>query len=370
MSFIINQLKEIETHFQNFENIYFLWASVFFLVLFWSRYFISQRKISKVFHPKRLKEIKKNQSLKKIIFKHILVQLAIIMLVIALMKPKWGTKEDLIENKGVDIMLVIDISKSMLVEDVLPNRLERTKLSIFNFLDIAKYHRIGIVVFSGSSFLLAPLTKDYSILKKFIRNINTDIASDLGTDLSNGLDTAIHSLEANNVPNREKVILLFTDGETHNSDIFNQGEEAKKNKIKIYSIGVGTLNGEFIPIKNTQGRIIDFLKDDSGKAIISKLDQKSLIEISLLTEGKYFFPERGFNGIKKIFREINVLGREELENSGSDQASNYFTKTKDQYQIFLFLAFIFLFLNNILTARKNQFFSFNRKSQKTNPRNQ
>ena len=244
-------------------------------------------------------------------------------------------------------MLLIDVSNSMLVEDIKPNRLARAKLSILNFLDNVRDHRIGIVVFSGSAYLLCPLTKDYGIVKKFVNSINSKIVSLQGTDLALGLNIAINSFSKNDLGNQEKIILLFTDGENHNEDVFSQGEIAKNKTIKIFSIGVGTSNGEFIPIKSENSDTINYLKDKNGIPIISKLDEKTLIELSQLTGGDYYFTEGGFLGINRIYDKINFF-----KSKNQSSKETIFLK-EDQYQMFLLLAYLFLFADLLLTTRKS-----------------
>ena len=317
-----------------------------FFIVFWLHYFAFQKKLKLFFHEKKINSILSKQSFIKVMTKHVFILLAIFFLVVAFMEPKWGTKE----NQGTqssDVILLIDVSNSMLVEDVKPNRLSRAKLSILSFLSTLKNHRVGIVVFSGSGYLLCPLTKDYGVVKKFINSINSKMVSLQGTDLALGLHIAIDSFSKQNLGVREKTILVFTDGENHNENVFRQGEIAKKKNIKIFSIGIGTSNGEFIPIKSENGDTVNYLKDKTGNPIVSRLDEKTLVELSRLTGGDYYFTEKGFLGINAIYNKISFTG----EKSKSQKEDLFFKR--DQYQLFLLLAYFFFFIELLLTTRKS-----------------
>ncbi len=338
---IISTWQSVFTAWEN--GVYFIIIPLFAL-FFWGQYFFFQKKLRKNFHLEKIALLFKNTSLRKIIIKQIFFLLAIFSIVLAYMNPQWGIKKK-IAFTGSDIILLIDVSNSMLVEDIKPNRLERAKLSILSFLENTQDSRVGIVVFAGSAYLLAPLTKDYGAVKKFIDTIDTTIIHKQGTDLALGLDIALSSFQENKL-NGSKVILVFTDGENHSESIFNQGELARKKNIKIFSIGIGTGNGEFIPIKNSQGEVVSYLKDNQGIPIVSKLDQKTLITLAQITEGDFFFTERNFSGIGRIYNKINSL----IGEKSKDQI----IIKEDRYQIFLLLALVFFLFDLMMTTRKNQ----------------
>jgi len=275
--------------------------------------------------------------------KPFLILLALLFCVAALIQPKWGFHWEEVKRKGLDIVVAVDVSKSMLTEDVKPNRLEAAKREIKSLLNLMRGDRIGIIAFAGSAFLQCPLTLDYGTAKLFVDHLAVDTIPLGGTDIGKAIRAATKAFEGHE--KKHRVMILITDGEDHLGNISQAVEEAKKSGIIIFPIGIGKKEGAPIPVFDEQGRK-GFVKDQQGQVVLSKLDPVLLQKIALLTGGKQGIIGNGIFPLEEIYEEeINKMEKRELESSRQKRYEN-------RYQWPLFLALLLFFLEALLTERK------------------
>ena len=272
--------------------------------------------------------------------------LAFSFLIFALARPRFGMKSEMIERKGIDIFVALDISKSMLAEDILPNRIERAKFEISKLFDMLAGDRVGLIVFAGTSFMQMPLTLDYAAAKMFLESVTTDWISSQGTDIAGAIELARKSFTQNNT---SKVMIILTDGEEHQGDALKSARLAAEDGIVIYTIGIGSESGAPIPENGTGRNSIVYKRDKSGNIVLTKLNTKSLEEIAIATSGKYFMAGADLN-LQEIYKEINEM---EKNNFGASRQLRF----NEQYQLFLFVAFILFLIEYFLPdaiVRKNE----------------
>jgi Ca-activated chloride channel family protein len=282
----------------------------------------------------------------KLVLKFILILLSYTFLVIAIAGPQTGSRLEEVKRKGIDLMIALDVSNSMLAEDIRPDRLERSKQSISRLIDKLEGDRIGIVVFAGKAFMQLPITNDYGAAKMFLSTINTNIITTQGTAISDAIEMAGSTFGESK---RNKAIVIITDGEDHEGNVLEQAEAAAKKGIKIYTIGMGSPDGAPIPIYNGSVRT-GYKKDREGTTIISRLDETLLQRLASVGSGIYVRANNSETGLQKIFEEINKIEKTEIE---SRQFSDY----ENRFQYFLALCLIFLILELFIFDKKNQWFS-------------
>lgn len=274
------------------------------------------------------------------IFRQVLFSLGIAFLIFALAGPKWGMKEQLVERKGIDIVLALDLSKSMLATDISPSRLDRAKLELSHFIDSRQGDRIGLVAFAGGAVVACPLTVDYLAAKNFLRYLDTDIMPQGGTDIAGAIKISSDLMKG--YAGREKVIVILTDGEDTAGDPVAVAEDAASEGISIYALGFGSRYGSPIPVYGKNGKVADYKKDKGGKTVISRLDGKLLADIANSGNGKSFM---GSSAVASLAAE---LGRKEK----SVISSKMFTLMEERFQYPLFIALLFFLLEALIPERR------------------
>tara|TARA_B100001287_G_scaffold7137_1_gene5494 strand:+ start:1998 stop:3035 length:1038 start_codon:yes stop_codon:yes gene_type:complete len=289
-----------------------------------------------------LKLLSPEQSVFKPILKHIVLSLAIVSLIIALVNPKIGTKLETVKREGVDVVFAIDVSKSMLAEDIVPNRLEKAKQLTSRIIKKLVSDRVGIIAYAGKAFPQLPITTDYASARMFLQNMNTDMLSSQGT----AIDEAIQLSRTyyNDEEQTNRVLIIISDGEDHNNLSNDVAEAAAEEGIKIYTIGVGTEKGGPIPIKRN-GVVLKYKKDSNENMVITKLNSKTLIEISEIGNGVYLGGKNTSEVTEKITEILSNLDKKEFE-------AKEFSEYKDQFQWFLGIALLFIILDVFLLERK------------------
>jgi Ca-activated chloride channel family protein len=291
-----------------------------------------------------LKQLSPNISKTKPILKLILVSLAFACLSIALVNPKMGTKLETVKREGVDIVFAVDVSKSMLAEDIAPNRLEKSKRIVSEILNNLASDRVGIIAYAAQAFPQLPITTDYGAAKMFLASMNTNMMSSQGTAIDAAINLAKTYYDDEEQTNR--VLIIISDGEDHSDQAVDAVQEATEEGIKVFTIGVGTSKGAPIPEKRN-GVVETYKKDQDGEVVITKLNQEVLQEIAADGNGNYIDGSNTDAVVEFITETLLQMDKKEFE-------SKQFADYKDQFQCFLAGAIFFLLLDVLLLERKTQ----------------
>lgn len=291
---------------------------------------------------KLLNRLSPNKSLFKPILKMVLLCLAFACFVIALVNPKNGSKLETVKREGVDIVFAVDVSKSMLAEDVAPNRLEKSKQLVTQIINNLASDRIGIIAYAGKAFPQLPITTDYAAAKMFLSNMNTDMLSSQGTAINEAIELAKTYYDDDQQTNR--VLIIISDGEDHSEVSTRIAEEASEEGIRIFTIGVGDLKGGPIPIKRN-GVIINYKKNNEGETVITRLDEGTLKAIADGANGAYINGNNTDRVVEEIRDILNKMDKTEFE-------AKQFADFEDQFQWFLGLGILFIFIDIFLLERK------------------
>lgn len=331
--------------FSNLKYAHFFWL-VLLLIIFYVWAFRSKRKALETFAQRHLVPVLtstvnwRSQKLKAAV-----TILAACFLILALIGPRWGFQWREVKRQGIDIIVAIDTSRSMLVQDVKPNRLERSKLAVEDLLNLLQGDRIGLIAFSGTSFLQCPLTLDYSALSMALDAVNTELIPRGGTSISRAIKTATTAFEGK--AKKYKALILITDGEDHEGDPVKAADEAAEQGIRIFCVGVGTREGELIPVTDENGSM-SFLKDRRGQVVKSRLDETTLQKIALNTGGGYIRASGTEYGLDIIYNEkIAAMEKKDLE-------SKLQRRYEERYQIPATIALGLLCLEVFLGERRRR----------------
>ena len=289
-----------------------------------------------------LKRLSPNQSVFKSVLKIIVLSLAFASLAIALVNPKIGTKLETVKREGVDIVFAIDVSKSMLAEDIKPNRLEKSKQLVSQIINNLGSDRVGIIAYAGKAFPQLPITTDYSAAKLFLQNMNTDMLSSQGTAINEAILLAKTYYDDDEQTNR--VLVIISDGEDHSEAAVQVAEQASQEGIKIFTIGVGEAKGGPIPLKRN-GIVTGYKKDSQGETVITRLDETTLKNIAAQANGQYIQGRTTDKVVNQMKDILNKMDKTEFE---AKQIADF----KDQFQWFLGLAILLFFIDIFLLERK------------------
>lgn len=337
--------------------LYLLIIIPFLVLLFlWNLYWKKKRK--REFGDLNLIEkLSPSSSLFKSTVKMVVILLAFAALIIGLVNPKIGTKLETVKREGIDIVFAIDVSKSMLAEDMAPNRLDKSKQIVSQIINQLGSDRIGIVAYAGGAFPILPITTDYGVAKMFLQSMNTDMVSSQGTSLDQAIQLSTDFFEEGNATN--KLIILISDGEDHSEGIEAAVEKANEVKAKILTIGVGTTKGGPIPLRRN-GIVESFKRDQKDEVVITALNEETLKQIAKETKGDYI----NGNNTKEVLEFVkNALDNIEKTEFETTQVADF----QSQFQWFLGFAFLLLLLDTFLLERKTDWISklnlFNEKKK-------
>jgi Ca-activated chloride channel family protein len=300
---------------------------------------------------KAMKRFGKSDLVKKLIpefsivrpyVKFIFQLIAFLFAIVMLARPQFGSKLEEVKRKGVEVILALDVSNSMMAEDIQPNRLERAKQAISRLVENLDNDKIGLIVFAGDAYTQIPVTTDYISAKMFLATINPDMVPKQGTAIGSAIDLAMRSFSPGT--GKSRAIIIITDGENHEDDPIVKAKEAAKSGIIIHTIGIGSTEG--VPISLANGKK-DFLKDSEGNTVITKLDENILKEIATSANGRYVRANNSNIGLDDVYNEIKKLKKQELE-------GKMFTEYNDQFQIFAGVVLMFLLIDFMVMERKNR----------------
>ncbi len=332
--------------FAHIEYLYCLYLIPAFILVFWYLLRNKSRLLEK-FAVKKLHTILfPAYSRNKSIVRFGIIISAIIFLIIAAADPQVGTKVENVKQTGIDIYIILDVSLSMQAQDIKPSRLEKAKLEISNLIAKLGGDRIGLIVFAGEPFVQFPLTTDYSAANLFLSAAGVNTIPDQGTAIAAAINLANKSFSYSF--KTEKVMVIFTDGEDHEGNLSDAIDEAKKNNIKIYTIGLGSPDGVPIPIYNEQGQPAGFKKDQDGNVVLTKLDESALKDIATGTGGQYMRGSNDRDELDMIYKDLSGIKKTEF---GEKIVTDY----EDRFYYFLIPAIILLIIEFFMTERKSPF---------------
>lgn len=271
-----------------------------------------------------------------------LVMLALALLIIAAARPQYGQKEKTIHRQGIEVMVALDISNSMLAEDVAPNRLDRAKQMLSKLIDNMVDDKVGLIVFAGQAYIQLPITCDYVSAKMFLNTINPNMIKTQGTAIGDAILTSVRAFgEADKEVSR--AIILITDGENHEDDALAAAKAAVEQGIKVFVVGIGKPDGSPIPIPGTN----NFRKDRAGNVVVSKLNEDMCREIAQAGQGLYVRCDNTNTATRAIQKELDELATSELE-------TKVYADYNEQYQGFVLLALLILIADFFIFNRKNK----------------
>jgi len=330
-----------------FAHIEYLWGLLIIplLVLFfiWSR-ISRQRALKRFGNEQTIKELMPFASKSRPAFKFFILMLALAFFITGAARPQFGSKLKKVKREGIELLIALDVSNSMMAEDIQPNRLERAKRAIARLVDRLKNDKIGLIVFAGEAYVQLPITSDYNSAKLFLNSVNTQIVPTQGTAIGTAINMGIRSFTPEGDAN--KAIIVITDGENHEDNAVTAAQEAVENGIIVHTIGMGLPQGSPIPVvKNGQK---DYLKDREGNVVVTKLDEVMLEKIASAGNGIYVRANNAQVGLNTLFDEINKMEKEEIE-------SLVYSEYDDQFQYFFAAGLFLLLLEFIILERKNRY---------------
>lgn len=316
------------------------------LFVFFIYVFRQKRKAMAQFGNLNLVEkLTRSVSRKHQIWKVILLILAIGFLILALARPQLGTELYTVKREGQDIMIALDVSLSMMAEDIQPSRLEKAKHEIGSLIDKLQGDRIGLIAFAGKAFVQCPLTLDYGATKMFLDILKPDLIPIPGTAIGEAIQKAMESFVEKE--RKHKVLILITDGEDHIGKPLELAKVASKEGVVIYCVGIGSLKGVPIPLYDKRGNRTGFKKDRKEEVVMTKLDELTLEKIALETGGKYYRASPGEVELDKIYDDISKMEKKAL-------ASQQFAQFEDRFQILLGIAFFLIVLEIFIPERRRE----------------
>ena len=298
-----------------------------------------KRRLERFGNPGTIRQLMPEASTKRVRHKFILLLIAVGLICVSLARPQFGSKLKEVTRRGVEIMIAVDVSNSMLAEDFEPNRLERTKFAIDRLVEQLQEDRIGIIVFAGDAYVQLPITSDYVSARNFVRHLSPSMVSRQGTAMGAAIDLATLSFSPGSEGSR--ILILISDGENHEDDPIAAAQAAVEKGIKIYTIGIGTDQGAPIFMNG------DYLTDEEGNMVVTRLDEATLEQVALTTGGSYIRATNRSVGLNEIIDQINEVEKKDL-------TARIFEDYNEQYQYILAIALFFLVLEALIMARKNR----------------
>ena len=324
-----------------FANPHILWLLVVIPVMIAILMIISyrnRRSLAVFGNPAILKDLMPDISPWRVKIKSILFLTAVTAVIFAAARPQFGSRLEEQKSHGIEMMLVVDVSNSMLAEDFAPNRLDRTRYAIDKLFASLDQDRVGLVVFAGEAKVQLPITTDYRMARSFAKRISPSLVSVQGTEIGQAISLASLSFSKNR--DAGHVMILITDGETHDSSALEAAQRAAEQGIKIFAIGIGTPEGAPVTVDG------EFIKDENDEMVVSRLNEELLQQITAATDGGYIRATNAAFGLEEIAAEINKIEEGEL-------STLRFEEYNEQFQWILAVAAILLLLESLLLSRRN-----------------
>ena len=327
-----------------FANIEMLWllitipAFVLAYILYTKR---KQRQLTDFGDPELIQQLMPDASKSRTLWKFALSMAALVLLIVAAARPQYGQKEKTIKRQGIEVMVALDISNSMLAEDVAPNRLDRAKQMLSKMIDNMLDDKVGLVIFAGDAFTQLPITCDYVSAKMFLNTISPNLIPTQGTAIGAALQTAVASFGTSE-SEIGRAIVLITDGENHEDDAIEVAKKAKEMGIQVFVIGIGKPEGAPIPKPGTN----DYFKDRAGQVVVSRLNEEMCQQIASSGNGIYVRCDNTNTAMRALQQELDRIATSEIE-------TTVFEDYNEQYQSFLLIALLLLLIEFFILSRKN-----------------
>jgi Ca-activated chloride channel family protein len=306
---------------------------------------IRRRKALALFGQKEiLASLMPNVSNSRPILKFVLLMVALTSIIIGIARPQFGSKLRTEKRKGIELIIAVDVSNSMMCEDIQPSRLERAKRAIAQLVDKLSSDKIGLIVFAGDAYTQLPITADYVSAKLFLNSIGPNIVPTQGTAIGAAIELGVKSFNPQFVGN--KAIIIITDGENHEDDAVGAAKAASDQGIVVYTIGMGSPQGGPIPVSSNGTRT--YRKDREGNTIVTKLDESMLRQIAEAGKGAYVRANNSQVGLNNLFEEINKMEKTELETQS-------FTDYEDQFQYFIAFGLFLILIDILILERRNKY---------------
>ena len=326
--------------FENVNNLLLLTVVLFVFAVFLFSFKLSKKTTNEFTNSVLWNKLSTTDYVKKFI-KNMFFILALCFVVLALARPKWGLKQVEAKSLSSDIVVAIDVSKSMLAQDLKPDRLTRAKMTFKDLSEKLKGQRIGLIAFAGQAYWQCPLTSDIKAFENFLSLLDTDAVPFYGTNIAAPINLACESLKK--IPSNAKALVIITDGESFDGDLKESLNLAKESQTKIFCVGIGTEKGEPIPTYEN-GQFKEYLKDEKGKTVVTKLDSSVLEQIALATGGRYYNMNEN-PSLDGLIGRLNKLDKIE-------GTANIFNNLEDRFYYPLAAALIFLLLYLFMPTRK------------------
>lgn len=319
-------------------------VALFFVWALWRRAAVLRR----FAEPAMLRRLTEGSSLPRQILKMILLTLAVLLFALALARPQWGSRVELVQRKGLDIVIAVDVSLSMLAEDIRPNRLARSKQEIQRFVERLQGDRAALVAFAGDAFLQAPLTSDYAAFRIFLDVLEPGLIASPGTDLGRALEAALEAFPGDGKADdgKHRVLVLLTDGEDHGGRALEMAEEAAKRGVVIYTVGIGSTSGVPIPVGDGSGRRA-YKRDREGNLVATRLDADLLARIARTGGGEFYHARPGRFELLDVLEKIEAMERRTLD-------EERLSRREERFQIPLALALLFIVLEGLIPDRRRR----------------
>jgi Ca-activated chloride channel family protein len=343
--FLEQHPKKTQTMFEfgHTEYLHLLWILPLLLAIFFVSRKITVKRLERYANRTMVKRLAPMRAPAKMWWKMVLVTLALGFIIVAISRPRFGTHLKEVDRQGKELVIALDVSRSMLANDIQPSRLGRAKQAVIKLLDNLKNDRVSLIVFAGKAYTQLPLTSDYPAAKMFISSIDTEMLPQQGTAIGEAIGHGIKSFSPGEEKN--KALIIITDGENHEGNALEMAEEAVKKGIRIYTIGMGLPKGGPIPVK---GRSNEFHKDRNGNVVITKLNEGMLQQIAAAGEGSYIRANNIRSGLNALFNEIDELEQAEMK-------SQVYADYNEQFQFAAWIALLLLVLEFFLLDRKNKY---------------
>jgi Ca-activated chloride channel family protein len=330
--------------FANFGFLYFLLVIPLLVLIYILMQYFHRRAMMRFTDKEFFNTLMPLRSMARRNFKFILFLSALTLLIIAVARPQFGSKLEQIKREGIEMIIALDVSRSMMAEDVKPNRLERAKQAIVELINLMKDDKIGLIIFAGDAYTQLPITADYISAKMFLLNISPEVVSKQGTAIASAIELGTKSFSQD--PKAAKVIVIISDGEDHIGDPVQAAKDAVEKGIKVFTIGMGSPTGSPIPLTNS-GSQSGFLKDRNGDVIISRMDPTTLSKIAESGGGEFFSASTSNVGLDRLYNKLNKLNKSEIE-------TRVYSEYDDQFPYLIFASLLLLVFDLLILERKNQ----------------